>query len=892
MKHVYLFITFLLLSFGNSFSNGIRGVIYDVDGESLPFATIYVEELGTGTSANQEAYYEINLPPGDYTLQYKFVGYESVTKKISIGSSLVQLDVYMEKQTLLLDELVTTAKSTDPANWMMRKAIAKSSYHRQLIDAYSGTVYVKGKGRATSIPFYFEKLLKKEGIDTSTLIITESVSEVSFKRPNQFSEKVISVYASKKSDFNANPMRFIAGSFYQDEIAASISPLSTKAFQYYEFKHLGAFMDGGHLINIIKVTPKVRAPNVFEGTLQLVEEDWALYSVDLKSQIELGLEIQLKQIYQNINDLAWMPISYQFDIEGKLMGIGFEFKYLASVADYKITLNPALPKKIQLVDKDDPETKDQIDNSETSKSVAAIQQSNKTNETAVVNTKDLSKIMDRYQKNQSDSLAKIDVIGVYDYSIDSTAFNQDSLFWNKMRPIPLSTSESRGYAKIDSLNIISEEENKKDSTKNAKRSSFEPFDVVVGGRYSFGKDKDWRFIIYNALLGVQYNTVEGLNIDYSLGLRKNLKSKLDSTQFMQKDYTLNRTPFILLKPTLRYAVARKALTGKVLAKYQFRKGYVSVQGGRYISQFNDLPAIFPLMNTSFTVMWEQNFMKLYEKDFIEFNFEKDISQQWNIKAQIEYDKRYRLLNNSFYSLVDWEREFTPNLPINVDPIQEFDGQNALTTHIKLTYKPKVKYMINNGKMLPLNNGTPVLSLAYMKGINGLVGSEVDFDRIEFEFRDEYEIGKKGTTYFSAKVGTFLNNNALGFMDFAHFPGNRSFLTQLDPVQSFRLLDYYLNSTDKYYAQAFLYHQFRKFLVTQIPAIRFMGLKENFFVNYLFTNQSNNYSELGYSLDGIFKFFRIEVVTNYEDFKYKSIGFRIGIATTLGGSVSIESSGDE
>ncbi|PTB93538.1 hypothetical protein C9994_12950, partial [Marivirga lumbricoides] len=67
----------------------------------------------------------------------------------------------------------------------------------------------------------------------------------------------------------------------------------------------------------------------------------------------------------------------------------------------------------------------------------------------------------------------------------------------------------------------------------------------------------------------------------------------------------------------------------------------------------------------------------------------------------------------------------------------------------------------------------------------------------------------------------------------------------------------------------------------------MGLKESFFVNYLNTKQSNNYTELGYSLDGILKFFRIEIATNYEDFKYKGIGFRVGIATTLGGSISIE-----
>jgi len=174
-------------------AQGVRGVVYGDDGEELSFATIYVEETGSGTSTNQEAYYELQLNEGEYTLQFKFVGYETLRKKVTVKDENLRLDVVLPKQSLLLNEVTTTAKATDPANWMMRKAIAKSSYHRQQIDAYSGRVYVKGKGRVTDIPFYLTSVLKKEGIDTETMIITESVSEVSYRRPNQFSEKVISI---------------------------------------------------------------------------------------------------------------------------------------------------------------------------------------------------------------------------------------------------------------------------------------------------------------------------------------------------------------------------------------------------------------------------------------------------------------------------------------------------------------------------------------------------------------------------------------------------------------------------------------------------------------------------------------------------------------------------
>ncbi|SMG50429.1 CarboxypepD_reg-like domain-containing protein [Marivirga sericea] len=887
-----LFTVYLIFySFFHINAQGVRGVVYGDEGEILPFATIYVEQTGSGTATNQEAYYELQLKKGTYTLQYKFVGYETVTKEVTVENGNIQLDVQLPRQSLLLNEVTTTAKATDPANWMMRKAIAKSSYHRQQIDAYSATVYVKGKGRVTDIPFYLRSVLKKEGIDTETMIITESVSEVSYRRPNQFSEKVISIYASKETDFNANPMRFIAGSFYQDEIASVISPLSSKAFRYYKFKHLGAFMDGKNLINKIKVIPKVPAPNVFEGEIQLVEEDWALFRVDLNAQIELGIDVRIRQVYQSINNLAWMPITHQFDVEGKLMGVGFEGKYLASMSKYKIELNPALPRNIKILDKDDAEQGKMTEE--------IIQEANdlvntQKQEKVAVKSEDLSDIMKDYKKAQQDSLAKQDIIGIYDYEVDSSAFNQDSVFWAQIRPIPLSTDETRGYAKLDSINVVQEIKASKDSTKNVKKRTFQLTDIIVGGDYKLDSAKKLYFKIYNPFLNIQYNTVEGLNLDYSIGLKRYIPIKYDTTidRATEDRSYHNWRSYALIKPTVRYSVARNRISGKVLAKYQFKTGNVEFRVGRYIQQFNDAPAVGPLLNTSFTTIWEQNFMKIYEKDFMKLTFERKFSARIGMSADLEYEERKRLNNNADFRIIDWEREFTPNYPVNINPIDDFDGQTALTANVKFYYRPFIKYVIRNGIKRPVTQRSTRFTLEYYKGFKNLAGSNVDFDRLVVGYKDEFDFGAKGRTYFNTKIGAFLNSNELGFMDYAHFPGNRAFITQNDPVESFRLLDYYRFSTDQFYAQNFIFHRFRKLLITQIPATRFMGLKEGAFLNYLYTPDSNNYAEIGYSLDGILKFFRIEVATQYENMQYKGWGVRVGIATTLGGNISVNVQDDE
>ena len=880
MAKYLVFLLLTTITIYNAFAQGVRGTVYDENGSPLPFATIYVPGSGSGTSTNADAYYELNLPQGKYQIEYKFIGYDTQIKEIEITEGFTRQDVYLAPQTLLLNEVVTSATATDPANWMMRRAIAKSSYHRQFIDGYKARVYVKGKGRITDIPFYLRGVLKKEGIDTSTLIITESVSEISYKRPNQFKEKVISIYASKETDFNANPMPYIAGSFYQEEIGEAISPLSTKAFKYYKFKHLGAFMDGNHLINRIRVTPKVDAPNVFEGEIQLVEEDWALYSVDLTTQIDFGIKFRIKQVYEFIDQASWMPITHHLMADGEVMGVDFEFDYLASVSNYSVQLNPAFPKQIVIVDAD----KKSNSAKEENLSIQTLKKQSGSKKEVVV--EDLSEIVEQFEKNETDSLEKIDVVGIYDFKIDSMAFNQDSLFWSKVRPIPLSINEKRGYAKIDSLSILRAERDQADSAKNAKRGTFQITDILFGGRYNLDSAGKNQFIIYNALLSTQFNTVEGLNVDYSLGFKRKLPSTIKNVDLSAKDYTYYNSPYLLLKPTLRYAAARNTFTGKLMAKYRFSTGNLALTGGRYVSQFNDLPALSPLINTSFTLVWEQNFMKLYEKDFLQLAFDKRFSSKWNISGNLNFEQRYKLLNNTDYSFINWKREFTPNIPNHVRLIEEFQNQSALTAEVKLTYRPNVKYVIRNGVRRPIFKDAQQISFGYYKGINELFGSDVNFDRVELEYRNDIDFGLKGTLFYDLKVGGFLNNSSLGFMDFAHFPGNRSFVTQADPVKSFRLLDYYLYSTDAQYAQGFLFHRFRKFFITQIPATRLFGLREGAFANYLYTPDSKNYMEFGYSLEGILNFFRVEFATSFEDLKYQGWGIRVGISTTLGSSVQV------
>ncbi len=63
----------------------ISGYIKDKEnGEKLIGATVYIEELKTGTSSNLYGFYSISLQPGTYHLEYSYIGYTSVKKTINL----------------------------------------------------------------------------------------------------------------------------------------------------------------------------------------------------------------------------------------------------------------------------------------------------------------------------------------------------------------------------------------------------------------------------------------------------------------------------------------------------------------------------------------------------------------------------------------------------------------------------------------------------------------------------------------------------------------------------------------------------------------------------------------------------------------------------------------
>ena len=863
----------------------LSGTITDENGNPLAFATVYIPDRQSGTACNEDGLYSIRLGRGTHTIIFQYLGYKTVEERVQMRDDDIVLDISLELQPVELEGVTVSSDREDPAYTIMRKAIAKAKYHTQQIDSFSANVYIKGSGRLKGIPGLFrkqiEKALAEDGLDTTTAFTIESVSELEFKRPNQYRERVISVRAIG-DDNNTSPGSFVQSSFYEPEVNGSVSPLSPRAFAYYRFEFLGEFTDRGHTVNKIRVTPRSRGDNVFEGTLYIVDQLWSVHSLDLDTYI-WGILFNVNQVYAPIIEKVWMPVNQIYNVSGKVFGFSFEYLYLANLSNHQVFINEELPEYFDVID-------DKIEKDLAKQADANIKESyndptiEKLASGEEVSRKELRKMLKEYEKQErqkfeSDTLT--DVVQITDYKVDTMAYKRDSIYWQDIRPIPLTKYEVKGYRVQDSMSVVyaEQEEAAADSVSvevgsgvnvsARKRSAFQVQDLILGGDYKISEGGT-RLALISPLLRTHYNTVDGFLTGTDLRL---YNSKRDGLSWS-------------ITPTIRYAFSRKQVNYNLSTRFtwgeRFEKWALVAEGGIMPYQLNRNDPINPYVNDFMTLLFEQNYMKIFEREYALVGLQKDINPKYRLSLELEYAQSKQLQNTSTFKIFNNDNHsFTSNVPYNAEiGDTDFPQYRSATVQFGLRLRPWSRFTIRNGRKRIKDETTPTFTVNFKAAIPGIADSEVDYSLLDIAFDHVITFPAGGVLNLNVDAGMFLHNNSMYFPEFKHFMGSQVPFATTDPVSAYRALEYYTYSTQDKYLTLHAFYQFRKLLATQLLEVRLAGIKEGMFFSLLETPSSNHYFEIGYGLNYIFRFLRFEVATSWQDWKYQNLVFRVGIAANF------------
>jgi len=830
-------------------------------GELLPYASIYVQQTGGGATTNTEGRYELRLAPGRNTVVFQFLGYQ--TQAIEVQSSRTTLDVELYPATLDLNEVEIVSGAEDVSYSVIRRAIAKADYHRNQVDRYTADVYLKGKGKLDKLPKLFQKLVPKEERAEVTEMIgkdftSETTSKITYTRPNTFKEEVISRYVVGEENFSVSG--YITASFYQPEVYDVVSPLSPRSFAYYRFSHEGVSVDQGKLINKIRVIPRSPGEDVFEGYVYIVQDDWSLHSLDLRTY-RSGFTADIKINYNEIEPQIWMPTTMVIDVAGGIVGVKISGAYIASISNYDITLNPDLAGYVEVIDeKSQPDV------------AAATRKENrvsgyeaKLEEGGELTRKELRRLMKSYETEEREKTGEPEVIANYTFIDDSVKTIRDSSAWEAIRPIPLTEEEIAGYKYADSIALV----NRQDSIAEArgdKPGSSKRKRKPTPNWLSFDLDPD-----------VQFNPVEG----YAVGAR--LTRSLRKT--VRKDTSSYRQKIGELSLRSRYGFAWKRASWEAGLGSWARSdtaAHYFIRGGRYLRQFDDSPAIDPILNSFTALLFGDSYARLYERAYVTAGYRKRFGHAFKIGGTLTYEDRRSVTNHTDHR---WggpdEFAYAANAPFSEEAGIVDTLGNAALIDVTAAWRPGLKYIIRNGRRRAINSSAPTLALRLRSGIPNIGESISDFTQVEGSYRHEFGAGRKGDIKLLLRAGVFINKQRVGFPDYKHFATSEIFLTRLDPIGSYRLLPYYRYSTAREYAEVYAHYQFRKLLFTNIRALHLMGLKEDLFVNYLYTPTSDHYTEVGYSLDNILRVLRLELLTSFQDGRYADFGVRLSLTTSFG-----------
>jgi hypothetical protein len=258
----------------------------------------------------------------------------------------------------------------------------------------------------------------------------------------------------------------------------------------------------------------------------------------------------------------------------------------------------------------------------------------------------------------------------------------------------------------------------------------------------------------------------------------------------------------------------------------------------------------------------------------------DIANGLQLTTALKYARYVALDNTSDYSFFYRDsRDYTSNIPVNTELEADVPIPNHSSTSflLHLDYTPRYYYRIdrNNQKRM-VKSDFPTFSLTWQKGVNGLLGSDSNFDQLALGIRQNMETGLMQKFGYMVRGGAFVNRKAVFFPDFRHFntveiPVTFNFIAF---HSTFNLLEYYRYSTSDKYFEAHLFYETPFLLLKYLPFFRNRMLwQEGVQLNYLYTNGINNYTELGYTIGiGVLA----GVFVGFEDFKYRSFGVKLSI----------------
>ncbi|MDR0961222.1 MAG: DUF5686 family protein [Mediterranea sp.] len=708
---------------------------------------------------------------------------------------------------------------------IMERVIFYAPLYEHIIDTYTAELYIKGvvniEKKNQLLRFLPTMFRVRNNIRE---YVMETYSDVRYTAPDIYDQKLKATVSTSSRfwELDGQLPDYFRINVYAPTLLPNklLSPLASNARSYYTYHIDSVFGEQHERQYKIRFLPKSESFQLINGYLVVSENVWSVRELFFESRSELMRLRNTIKLGEVGTDNEFLPARY--DIQAK-------FRFLGNVAY--------------------------------------------ANYTALLDYQSITQKASDTPDRRRQPKSKYDLTESYTLRTDTNAYQRDTTYFNRIRPLPLTTYEDSLYHRYFQQTDTTLHPRK---PRSKSRQFWGQVGDVLVSRNTLNMAK-FGSIRFSPLLNpalVSYSSSRG--ISYRQDFRY--------TRIFTGDRVLQ------IRPRIGYNFKLKEFYWSVNGDFDYWPSkraslHIDAGNGNRIYSSDVLTAVKDSLDGIFDLS------KIHLDYFRDFYL--NVRHTWEITNGLTFEAGFSSHRRSEINRSQLV-PITPTVP-SVDPNtsatrQSDNGEdestasnggteyrlrhvyNSFAPHLKLTWRPGQYYYMDGQRKINLHYKYPGISVDWERGISGIFNSSGTYERLEVDVQYALQLGLMRSLYLRVGGGAFTNQEQMYFVDFANLRRSNLPVGWNDEIGGvFQLLDGVWYNSSRKYLRAHAVYQSPFVLLTRLRKITRYVLSERFYLNGLIMPQLKPYVEIGYGVGT--HIFDVGFFVSFANWKYEEVGVK-------------------